>query len=70
LEAPSLMTACATALAAVFLVLAFLAFLIQLISLAFPQRAPDTDAALVAAIAGSVASLSHGARVTAIVEEP
>lgn len=63
------MAACAIAFTAVFAVLAFLALLIRLISLVFPAPATRTDAALVAAIAGSVASLGGGARVTAIVEE-
>lgn len=64
------MAACAIAFTAVFVVLAFLALIIQLISLVFPAPATGADAALVAAIAGSVASLGRGARVTAIEEEP
>jgi hypothetical protein len=70
LETPSLVAACGIVFAAVFLVLGFLAVLIQLISLAFPAHRNRTDAALVAAIAGSVASLAPGARVTTIAEEP
>jgi Na+-transporting methylmalonyl-CoA/oxaloacetate decarboxylase gamma subunit len=67
-EGPSLTAACVTAFGVVFLVLAFLALVIHLISLVLPARAPRTDAAVVAAIAAAVAAQQPGAKVVHIVE--
>ena len=69
MEVPSLTAACVTAFGVVFVVLAFLALVIHLISLVLPARAPRTDAAVVAAIGAVVASRQPGARVVHIVEE-
>jgi hypothetical protein len=70
LEAPSLLAACAIAFTAVFVVLGSLALVIQIISLVLPAPRAGTDAAVAAAIAGTVARFGGGARVTSIVEEP
>jgi Na+-transporting methylmalonyl-CoA/oxaloacetate decarboxylase gamma subunit len=68
-EGPSLTTACVTAFGVVFVVLAFLALVIHLVSLVLPARAPRTDPVVAAAIAAAVATQQPGARVVRIVEE-
>ena len=65
----SLLSVCSIALAAVFVLLAFLAVVMQLITVVFPERAATVDAALVSAISSVVASVYPGARVTRIEEE-
>ena len=69
MEGPSLTAACVTAFGVVFVVLAFLALVIHLISLVLPARAPRTDPVVAAAIAAAVATQQPGARVVRIVEE-
>jgi hypothetical protein len=69
-EAASLPAACSIAIATVFAVLALLALGIRLITLALPAPALRTDAAVIAAIAASVALCHAGARILDIVEEP
>jgi hypothetical protein len=59
-----------TAFGVVFTVLAFLALVIHVVTLAFPARAPRTDPAVVAAIAAAVARHHPGARVINIAEVP
>jgi hypothetical protein len=51
-------------------VLALLALVIHVVTLAFPARVPRTDPAVVAAIAAAVAGHSPGARVVKIAEVP
>ena len=70
MEGPSLSAACYTAFAVVFVVLALLAFVIHLVTLAFPARSPRTDPAVVAAITAAVATQQPGARVVHIEETP
>ena len=65
----SLLTICAAAFLAVFIILVFLAAVIQLITLVYPSRAAGVDAALVAAITAAVAATHPGARVTRIEEK-
>ena len=67
---PDLLAVCLTAFAAVFVLLALLAVVIRCVTFVFPER-PERglEPALVAAVAGSVAVLRPGARVTRIVEE-
>jgi hypothetical protein len=69
-EGPSLAAACLTAFGVVFTVLALLALVIHVVTLAFPARVPRTDPAVVAAIAAAVAGHSPGARVVKIAEVP
>jgi hypothetical protein len=68
--ATSLFAVCVTAFCVVFAVLAALAAAIRLLTVAFPERRAVVDAAIVAAVSGSVAALLPGARVTRIEEEP
>ena len=70
MEAASLPAACSIAIATVFAVLAALALTIRLITLALPAPVVRTDAAVIAAIAASVALRHAGSRVLDIVEEP
>ena len=68
---PDLLVICGTALVAVFLVLTFLAAVMQLLIRAFPHTDTRTDAVeptLVAAISEGVTAAYPGTRVTAIEE--
>jgi hypothetical protein len=77
--ATSLFAVCSLAFLTVFLLLAFLALVMHLITEAFPVsekslipamvRVDSIDPAMVAAITGSVAAIIPGARVTMIEEE-
>jgi len=66
---PSILIACAAAFAAVFALLTFLAIVMQLITLVFPEDEPSTDAPVVAAISSAVAAVIPGAKVVRIEEE-
>ncbi|HOP06189.1 MAG TPA: hypothetical protein PLF13_02755 [candidate division Zixibacteria bacterium] len=60
---------CASALAAVFLLLAVLALLMRSIILIFPQKpAITTDTALIAAVASVVTAMYPGTQVTSVEE--
>jgi len=65
----SLGAICGLAFVSVFVLLAFLAVVMQLITALFPERAVEVDAAIVAATSTAVASVYPGARVTRIEEE-
>lgn len=65
----SLLSVCATAFCAVFVVLVVLALAIRAVTALLPAARPDDDAALAAAIAVAVAAAQPGARVTRIEEE-
>jgi hypothetical protein len=67
--ATSLFAACGLALLTVFVLLAFLAVVMHLITEAFPLKDEGLDSAIVAAISGTVAAIIPGARVTRIEEE-
>ena len=67
----SLLTVCAVAALCVFVVLSFLAGVIQLLNLAFPPPAAPpgaTDPAIVAAVTRAVQASRPGTRVTRIEE--
>lgn len=65
----NILSACSIAFLAVFVVLAFLAMVMQLIMAVFPERKTALDPLLVAAISCTVSTLIPGARVTRIEEE-
>lgn len=65
----NLVSACGIAFAAVFMLLAVLAGLMQLITLVFPERRAAVDPIVVAAISSTVASVYPGSRVTRIEEK-
>ena len=64
----SLLAICSIAFVAVFVLLAFLAAVMQLITAAFPLEDAPTDPAVVAAISGAVVTLYPGAEVTKLEE--
>ena len=70
MDTTSLLWICAFAFITVFLLLSSLAVAMHLIAALFPERVRAVDAVLVAAKAGTVATLLAGARVTRIEEEP
>lgn len=65
----NLVSACGIAFSAVFLLLAILAGLMELITLLFPERKSTVDEFVVAAISSTVASVYPGSRVTNIEEK-
>ena len=69
MEVTNLFAVCGLAFGAVFVLLAFLALAMHLITLFFPERRSPTDPTVVAAISSTVATLYPGARVTRIEEE-
>ena len=69
-EEHSLPAVCFTAMAAVFVLLAFLAVIIRLISVVFPEKlTARPDSTMLAAVATTVASVYPGWQVTRIAEE-
>jgi hypothetical protein len=65
----TILSICTIAFLAVFVLLGFLAVVMQLITVFFPERKVGIDQTLVAAISSTVASVYPGARVTRIEEE-
>jgi hypothetical protein len=65
----SLLPLCSIAFVSVFILLAFLAVAMYLITVIFPERREAVDVVLAAAISSTVASVYPGARVTRIEEE-
>ena len=59
---------CASAFAAVFLLLTFLALVMRLILVIFPYKEPSSDAGLLAAVATVVATIYPGTKVTKVEE--
>ena len=64
----SLLAICSIAFVAVFVLLAFLAGIMHLITAAFPQEEPPSDPVVVAAVSAAVATLYPGSKVTKIEE--
>ena len=69
MEPVNLLVVCSVAFVAVFVLLSFLAVVMQLITVLFPVRQTVLDSAVVAAISMTVAGFMPGARVTHIEEE-
>jgi hypothetical protein len=70
MPATALAVICTIACGVVLGVLAALAAAINLLTVLLPDRTPHVDAALVGALADTVAQVLPGARVTRIEEEP
>ena len=68
-ESTNLFAVCGIAFGAVFVLLTFLALVMQLLTVLFPERKSALDPTVVAAISSTVASLYPGARVSRIEEE-
>jgi hypothetical protein len=69
MDVTGLLAACLTAMAAVFLLLGFLAVVMDVTTRLFPVREQTIDPYLVAAVANAVTTVVPGARVTRIEEE-
>lgn len=65
----NLLTTCGIAFAAVLAILGALAAVIRLLTLVFPDRSPESDSAMMEAIAQAVGQAFPGARVTAVETE-
>ena len=65
----NLITICSIAFGAVFVLLTFLAVVMQLITVVFPATRVIVDQTVVAVVSTAVASMYPGARVTKIEEE-
>ncbi len=59
---------CASAFAAVFLLLTFLALVMRLILVIFPYKEPSSDSAMLAAVAAAVAAIYPGTKITKVEE--
>jgi len=68
MESPDLLVMCASAFAAVFLLLAVLAFAMRLILVFFPARSTEADAAVLAAVHVAVSTFYPGSKATNIQE--
>lgn len=68
MESISVLNCCLISFLAVFILLAFLAAVIRLVTACFPEKAAGSDAAVIAAVHSAVAARFPGARVTRIEE--
>jgi hypothetical protein len=68
MESTELLTICISAFVAVFFLLSVLAVVMYLILVLFPHRTRGTDAAAVAAITSTLASIYPGTKITRIEE--
>jgi hypothetical protein len=69
MDAAQLLSSCAVAMAAVFVLLGLLAATMEAIIHLFPETESAVDPVIVAAITNAVAAVAPGARVTRIEEE-
>jgi len=68
METVGVLTSCVLSFLAVFILLAFLAVVIRLVTALFPEREAGIDPAVIAAIHSTVAAQVPGAQVTRIEE--
>ena len=64
MEPQNLFVICASAFAAVFLLLAFLSLVMRIIITVFPQQLSKNDAAVLAAVAATVSAVYPGTKIT------
>jgi len=69
MQSAELMLICAVAFLMVFVILAFLAVMMRVIMLFFPERKVKTDTALITAIAAAAQTVFPGTQVTHIEEK-
>lgn len=69
MPAISILSACGVAFVAVFVLLSFLALVMHVLTLTFPQKQVRIDPMLIAAITSTVSSIYPGARVTRVEEK-
>ena len=60
----NLLVICASAFAAVFLLLAFLSLAMRIIITVFPQKSSSGDAAMLAAVAATLGAVYPGTKIT------
>ncbi len=70
MPSPDLLTICVSAFVSVCALLAFLALVMRLILLMFPQREERTDAAMIAAAASVIQTVYPGTRIVKVEEIP
>jgi len=64
-----LLVTCGVAFVAVFVLLAFLALVMRILVILFPDTRPRTDAAVMAALAVTMSTVYPGTRITKVEEE-
>ena len=64
MASPNLFLICASAFAAVFLLLAFLSLVMRIMMAIFPQKTPKGDTAMLAAVAATVSAVYPGTKIT------
>ncbi|MBN2246524.1 MAG: hypothetical protein JW755_11840 [Candidatus Aminicenantes bacterium] len=69
METANLLVICLVAIFWVFIILTFLAFLMRLIILVFPEKRGKTDGAVISAITAAAFSVFPGMRITKIEEK-
>jgi hypothetical protein len=68
MESPALINVCISSFLSVFVLLAFLAGVMRVIMLLFPQKEIKSDGAVVAAIASTISTIYPGTKITNIKE--
>jgi hypothetical protein len=68
METTELYMICGIAFLAVFVILTFLAFLMRIIMLIFPEKVAEIDSALIAAVAATVQTVFPGTKITKLEE--
>lgn len=68
METNELYVICGIAFLVVFIILAFLAFLMRIIMLIFPEKVAEIDSALIAAVAATVQTVFPGTKITKLEE--
>lgn len=64
METTELYMICGIAFLVVFVILTFLAFLMRIIMLIFPEKVAEIDSALIAAVAATVQTVFPGTKIT------
>jgi hypothetical protein len=64
-----LLVTCAVAFVAVFVLLAFLALVMRILVILWPETRAGTDAAVMAAVAATMSTVYPGTRITKVEEE-
>lgn len=68
METNELYVICGIAFLVVFIILAFLAFLMRIIMLIFPEKVAEIDSAMIAAVAATVQTIFPGTKITKLEE--
>jgi hypothetical protein len=68
METNELYVICGIAFLVVFIILAFLAFLMRIIMLIFPEKVAEIDSAMIAAVAATVQTIFPGTKISKLEE--